>query len=91
FYVPRGTDGFEIDMISSQAEAATFSVFRPDGERIYQERITETTRESFAADDDAGKIWWLETSDVVEDHGLELHGIPNLIAARADQLLAPKL
>jgi hypothetical protein len=41
--------------------------------------------------DFAGRVWCVETSEAVEAHGFRLISIPGIIAARADQLLAPAL
>ena len=89
FYVPQGTTSFEVEMLASQSEAATFSVYSPAGERVFEERVTEAATPKLDVGRHDGKVWWLETTEVVEDHGFRLVGIPNIVAAKAGQLLVP--
>ncbi len=91
FYVPRGTKAFSIKMTAGQAEKVTFRVCNPEGEVLSEHAglITSVTQE-FQPGDHAGKVWWLEASDAVEDHSFELIGIPGIVAARAGQLLVPE-
>ncbi len=91
FYVPPVASEFGIAMTASEAEPATFRVFRPGGEPATEYvRLTRRVEETFVPGDDAGKVWWIETVDAAEDHSVELTGIPGIVAARADQLIGPE-
>jgi hypothetical protein len=90
-YVPRGTESFRIEMIASEGEPALFRVFDSAGESRFQRKITERVVQEFEPGDQAGKVWWLETSEVAEDHAFRLIGIPSIVAAKAEQLLVPHL
>ena len=76
-------------MLASQSEAATFSVHGPAGTKVFEERVTEAATPQLEVGRHDGKVWWLETAEVVEDHGFRLLGIPNIVAAKAGQLLVP--
>ena len=92
FYVPKDTERFSIDMQASAGEPATFRVYNPQGEMAFERvRLDEGITQEFAVGEHAGRVWWLETSDAIEDHSFKLVDIPNLVAARADQLLVPEL
>ena len=90
FYVPPGTAEFTVAITASEAEPATFRVYRPDGELAAEHvRLTARADEVIAPGDGAGRVWWLETVDAAEDHSVELIGVPGIVAARADQLIGP--
>lgn len=90
FYVPRAAASFKIQMSASEGETATFRVFNAAGEMVCQhEKLDKEITEEFVTGDQAGRVWWLETQEAVEDHGFLLVGIPNIVAARADRLLVP--
>jgi len=38
----------------------------------------------------AGKVCWVEVSDIMEDCYFSLVGIPNILAARPEHLLVPE-
>jgi len=91
FYVPRQTRTFRLRMAGCGGETATFRVFAPDDTLIVEEKDLgkEVTRR-IDARPLAGAVWRLDVSDIVEDHGFQLMDIPNIFAARPDQLLVPQ-
>lgn len=91
FYVPQATDSFRIEMIASEAEPATSRVFDGAGKLRFERRATQPLVQAFEPGSQAGKVWWIETSEVAEDHALRLVGIANIVAAQAEQLLLPGL
>jgi len=91
FYVPRNVTRFQIAFSASREEPATFRVFNTAGEKTFEQvALKKRLVHSFKSGDHAGAVWWVESSDAVEDHSFELLGIPNLVAARPEQLLAPE-
>ncbi len=91
FYVPRDTRRFRVKLTGYGAETATFRLFNPEGSLVLEEKhLGKTVTRPVEAQSFAGGVCRLEVSDVVEDHSFQLLGIPNIFAARPDQLLAPK-
>ena len=92
FYVPKQAPEFAVKLRASQREPATFRLFGPEG-RLVLERVKLGKEVSCQIEPTqlAGTICWLETSEIVEDHSFQLLGIPNLFAARPEQLLVPEL
>lgn len=92
FYVPRATQQFTLVMGASEAEPATFRLFRPDGETLCEHvRIVEQVEQSVEPEGLGGRVWWVEATDAAEDHWMRLEGIPNIVAAEPEQLLVPAL
>ena len=90
FYVPRRATRFQIAFSASREEPATFRVFNTAGEKVFEQAALKKRRvQSFSSGNHAGAVWWVESSDAVEDHSFELLGVPNLVAASPKQLLAP--
>jgi hypothetical protein len=90
FYVPRGIKRFHLKMAASVNETATFRLFGADGRQILEEKnLSKSLRREINATTHAGRVCWLETTDIVEDHSFGLVGIPNIFAWHPDQLLAP--
>jgi hypothetical protein len=96
FYVPRGTERFRLKMSGSGNETATFRLFGPDGQNLIEEFDLSATAGGVTPEREvdagtlAGRVCWIEVSDIVQDHGFGLVGIPNIFAWRPQQLLAPK-
>lgn len=92
FYVPRHATRFRIAFSASEREPATFRVFDPTGRKVFEQvALRKRFVQSFAPGGRAGAVWWLESSDAVEDHSFQLLDIPNLVAASPEQLMAPEL
>ena len=92
FYVPKRTETFTLKMASGGAETATFRLFGPDGEQILEEKnLAQSVDREIDAAPLAGRVSWLEITDIVEDHSFGLEGIPNIFASQPNQLLAPDL
>ncbi|MDP6356054.1 MAG: hypothetical protein QF473_13175 [Planctomycetota bacterium] len=92
FYVPKETEAFHLRMGGSQHESASFRLFAPNGQQILEEKNqTKVVKREIKAPGLAGRVCWLEITDIVEDHSFELLDIPNVFAARPEQLLAPEL
>ncbi|NOY81508.1 MAG: hypothetical protein GXP31_10955 [Kiritimatiellaeota bacterium] len=91
FYVPRETRRFHVKLAGYGGETATFRLFGPDGGLVFEEKhLGKTVTRPVDAQSFAGRVCRLEVSDIVEDHSFQLLDIPNIFAARPDQLLAPK-
>ena len=91
FYVPKGTKEFGFVPSSSNQEPATFRLFDPNGKVLAEDvRLDGSPEHKIDATDLAGRVCWIETSDVQEDAFFKLVGIPNIYAASPQQLLAPK-
>lgn len=92
FYVPKGTESFKVEMAAGGSEKATFRLFGPDAQQLLQEKdLAERVTRTVDAKALAGRVCWLETTDVVEDHSFRLIGIPTIFAWTPEQLLAPEL
>lgn len=92
FYVPKATQSFELEMAASKGEVATFRLFGPDGALLQEEvALTRKVTRTIDAKALAGRVCWLETTDVIEDHSFELIGIPTIFACEPGQLLVPEL
>jgi len=91
FYVPRGTGSFRMKLKGSGNETATFRLFCPEGRMLLEEKhLGKSVEHEIDAASLAGKVCWLETTDIVEDHGFELVDIPNIFASCPAHLLVPK-
>jgi hypothetical protein len=91
FYVPRAIDTFRLKLTGNGNEKTTFRLFGPEGRVILEEKLlSKSVEHQIDAASLAGKVCWLETSDIDEDHSFELLDIPNIFAARPTHLLVPK-
>ena len=91
FYVPRGTEKFRLEMAASKVEPATFRLVGPEGQRVLEEKqLTRRVEREVEAATLRGRVCWIETTDICEDHAFRLVGVPNIYAARPERLLVPK-
>jgi hypothetical protein len=91
FYVPEGTQAFTFVPSSSARETATFRMFGPDGALLVEDvALDGSPTHRIDASELAGKVCWIETSDVAEDAFFKLVDIPNIYAASPGQLMAPR-
>ena len=91
FYVPQGTKEFGFVPGSSKQEPATFRLFDPQGQVLAEDvQLDGSPTHTIDATKLAGKVCWIETSDVQEDAFFKLVGIPNIYAASPEQLVAPR-
>ncbi|MBC8876603.1 MAG: hypothetical protein H8E44_44815 [Planctomycetes bacterium] len=91
FYVPRGIGSFRLKLKGSGNEKATFRLFSPKGRVLLEEKhVSRSVEHEIGAASLAGRVCWLETTDIVEDHGFELIDIPNIFASCPAHLLVPK-
>jgi len=90
FYVPRAINNFRLRLIGHGGEKATFRLFSPQGRVLLEEKhLSRSVEHQIDAAGLAGKVCWIETSDIDEDHSFELLDIPNIFAARPTHLLVP--
>ncbi|MBP8951392.1 MAG: hypothetical protein KBI47_03300 [Armatimonadetes bacterium] len=90
--MPDHCQEFGIETSASEGEMASFRFCNAVGDAVYEKlRLGETVTAALETGDFAGRVWCVETSEAVEAHGFRLISIPGIIAARADQLLAPAL
>ncbi|MBT3375756.1 MAG: hypothetical protein HN742_32560 [Lentisphaerae bacterium] len=90
FYVPRHVDTFTMNYGGTGHEPATFRVFRSDGSVDFEHSdVRKSTTREVRAGDEAGQVWWLETSGIVEDYAFGFTGIPTLFASDPARLLCP--
>lgn len=91
FYVPRAINSFRLKLRGNGSEKATFRLFSPEGRVLLEEELlSKSVEHQIDAGSLAGKVCWLETTDIVEDYSFELLDIPNVFAARPDHLIAPR-
>lgn len=91
FYVPKGTERFRMRMSGSGKETASFRLFGPDSLNLVEELgLSARIEREIDARTLAGRVCWIEVTDIIEDHGFGLVGIPNIFAWRPQQFLAPK-
>ena len=90
FYVPEKTGQFVFKPSAYGQEDATFRLFGPEGKLIVEEKnLTHPVQHRIDARALAGKVCWIEVSDIMEDCYFALAGIPNILATRPDRLLLP--
>jgi len=91
FYVPRAINTFRLRLTGHGGEKATFRLFGPEGRVLLEEKhLSRSVEHQIDAGSLAGRVCWLETTDIVEDYGFELLDIPNVFAARPEHLIVPK-
>lgn len=91
FYVPRAINSFRLRLTGHGGERATFRLFGPEGRMLLEEKhLGRSVEHQIDAGGLAGKVYWLETTDIVEDYRFELLDIPNIFAARPEHLIVPK-
>jgi len=90
FYVPRSINKFRLRLTGHGGEKATFRLFSPEGRVLLEEKhLSKSVEHQIDAAGLAGRVCWVETSDIAEDHGFELLDIPNIFAACPAHLLVP--
>ena len=90
FFVPEKTARFVFKPTAYGQEDATFRLFGPDGKLIVEEQnLTHPVQHQIDAGPLAGKVCWIEVSDIMEDCYFALEGIPNILATEPDRLLVP--
>ena len=91
FYVPKGTKSFVLSLRGHTHEWTTFRVFDSAGTQLLEEReLKKQVQRTVSVRGHDGKVWWIETSEMVDDLRFALEGIPNIVALRPQDLLAPR-
>jgi hypothetical protein len=90
FYVPETTTQFVFKPSAYGQEDATFRLFDPQGKLIVEEKnLTHPVAHRIDARKLAGKVSWIEVSDIMEDCAFGLVGIPTILVTQPDQLIVP--
>jgi hypothetical protein len=96
FLVPAGARQAAVRFWGSgDLERVSAAVFDPSGKQVWKQDDISTAQSCTIQRKDAGhnEIWRLKLSrpkvGVLEDHYVEMRGIPTILGFRADGLLAP--